>query len=196
MTINVDALFYKLSHPRFLGMRGLSNDLPLFIQAYDVQKEDVTSRRIEQLIDRLRLAGVELAHVDLFDLSLEVLQASDWLDPILAREAALGKQRLLATLQNATVPRDHLIPRLLAKIDAEGVRLSLLTGAGRAFPFLRAHMLLEALQPAMPRHPIVLFFPGQYDTDGAEAGSHLRLFGRPSLSKAYYRAFNLDHYQP
>ncbi len=196
MSINVDALFEKLSHPRFLDMKGLANDVPLFIQAYAVQKEDETSRRIEQLIDRLRQAGVEVAHVDLFDLSLEVLQASAWLNPILEREPQLGKQRLLATLQNATVPRDHLIPHLLVKIGVEGIRLSVLTGAGRAFPFLRAHMLLEDLQPAMPGHPIVMFFPGQYDTNGAEAGSHLRLFGRQNLSKAYYRAFNLDHYQP
>jgi len=40
--------------------------------------------------------------------------------------------------------------------------VTLLTGVGRVFPFLRTHTLLESLQPAMMRHPLILFFPGQY----------------------------------
>jgi hypothetical protein len=192
--IHVDRLHAILSHPDFLEMKGLANEPPIFIQTYAVQKEDETCRRVEQLVVRLRQSGIDLAHVDLFDLSLAVLNTGNRLDRILEREPALGKQRLLDTLKNATDPREFIIPRLLQQINRDGLQLSLLTGVGRAFPFLRAHLVLEALQPRMPRHPVVLFFPGQYDTDDAGTGSQLRPFGLPNLSRAYYRAFNLDHY--
>ena len=81
-------------------------------------------------------------------------------------------------------------------MERESAQLTLLTGVGRVFPFLRTHSLLEALQPAMTRHPIVLFFPGDYVQESE--GSQLHLFGafpNPKLSRAYYRAFNLAHYQ-
>jgi hypothetical protein len=78
-------------------------------------------------------------------------------------------------------------------MEDEHVKLTLLSGVGHIFPFLRAHTLLDSIQPAMMEHPVVLFFPGEYtQTEGL--GSQLRLFG--SLpSKGYYRAFNLDHYR-
>lgn len=76
------------------------------------------------------------------------------------------------------------------------VQLTFLLGAGRVYPFLRTHTILEALQPAMTRHPIVLFFPGDYVQESN--GSALLLFGAqpsPKLSRPYYRAINLAHYR-
>ena len=75
-------------------------------------------------------------------------------------------------------------------------QVSLITGSGRVYPFLRTHTILEALQPAMVRHPVVIFFPGEYKQD-ADGGSYLRLFGTSTASKIenpHYRATNLDYF--
>ena len=82
-------------------------------------------------------------------------------------------------------------------IGSDGTQLTLITGPGRIFPFLRTHTILESLQPAMFRHPVVIFFPGEY-TQEPNGGSHLRLFGSipsPKINNPYYRATNLNHFR-
>ena len=59
----------------------------------------------------------------------------------------------------------------------------LITGVGDAFPFMRVHSLLEALQPYFSDVPILVMYPGEFD------GHHLKLFNRLKPND-YYRAFD------
>ncbi len=191
-----DRLFNILSSPGFLSMQGLANEVPIFIHAYDAAQEDETRRMVDHLAARLRTSGVELAQVDLFDLILEQLEDEQRLEKIIEREATLGKLKLKGLLSNLSDPKSRLIPRLMSRIGGVDIQLTLLTGVGRVYPFLRTHTILEAIQPAMTAHPIVMFFPGEYVQESM--GSQLHLFGsvpNPKLSRAYYRAFNLADYR-
>lgn len=191
-------LFSILSHPDFLSMKGLANEVPIFVHTYEPQQEDAVRRMAANLASRLRTSGIPLVMVDLFDLVLGQLDEEDRLQPILDKEATMGKQKLLELLRNLSDPTTRLIPRLMKQIGDGGGNLTLLTGIGRVFPFLRTHTVLESLQPAMMRHPVVMFFPGHY-TQEQGLGSQLRLFGSmvdPPLYRPYYRAFNLEHYRP
>jgi len=78
-------------------------------------------------------------------------------------------------------------------MERQKARLTFVSGAGHAFPFLRTHTLLDSIQPAMMNHPVILFFPGEYN-QVTGLGSQLRLFGSLQ-AKGYYRAFNLDQYR-
>jgi len=192
-----ERLFKTLSHPDFLAMKGLANEVPIFIQTYEPTKEDAVRRMVESLAIRLQNAGITLKALDLFDLVLEELEADGILEDLLRDEASFEKRELLDTLQNYSDPKTHLIPRLIRTIDGDAAQLTLITGPGRIFPFLRTHTILESLQPAMLRHPVVIFFPGEYAQDPT-GGSHLRLFGSipsPRINNPYYRATNLDHYR-
>ena len=60
----------------------------------------------------------------------------------------------------------------------------LLTGVGEVFPFMRIHVLLEALQPHFPDMPILVMYPGAFD------GRTVRLFNRLRPND-YYRAFSV-----
>ena len=60
----------------------------------------------------------------------------------------------------------------------------LLSGLGSAWPLVRGHELLSALQDVMGSTPLVLFYPGEY------SGRDLHPFGMIE-SKNYYRAFKL-----
>lgn len=192
-----ERLYRILSHPNFLSMQGLANEVPIFIETYEPQDEDRVRSMVDHLATRLRTSGVSVVVVDLFDVILEQLEEEGRLQPILDREPSIGKQKLLELMSNLADPKTRLVPRLMEKIGAEGVQLALLTGVGRVFPFLRTHTILESLQPAMVPRPVVMFFPGQYmqEQNGA---SVLRLFGTqvsPPLYRPYYRAFNLAHYR-
>lgn len=191
-------LFSTLSHPDFLAMKGLANEVPIFVHTYEPQQEDAVRRMVANLASRLRTSGIPLVVVDLFDLVLGQLDEEERLQQILDKEATMGKQKLLELLRNLSDPKTRLIPRLMKQIGDGNVKLTLLTGIGRVFPFLRTHTVLESLQPAMMPHPVVMFFPGNY-TQEQGVGSQLRLFGsmaNPPLYRPYYRAFNLEHYRP
>ena len=192
-----ERLFKILSHPDFLAMKGLANEVPIFIQTYEPAQEDAVREMLEKLASRLQNSGLTLTTLDLFNLVLEELAENQILDDLLRDEANLQKVELLETLQNYSDPKTHLIPRLIKAIGNDGAQLTLITGPGRIFPFLRTHTILESLQPAMLRQPVVIFFPGEYAQDSL-GGSHLRLFGSipsPRINNPYYRATNLDHYR-
>jgi hypothetical protein len=178
-------------------MKGLANELPIFIQTYAPADEDTVRRLVESLATRLRNKGITLKTVDLFELVLGELEDHSVLQDLIDGEPTFDKGALLETLQNYSDPKSHLIPRLIRTIGDEGNQLTLITGPGRVFPFLRTHTILESLQPAMLRQPVVIFFPGEYAQD-RNGGSHLRLFGSipsPRINNPYYRATNLDHYR-
>lgn len=192
-----ERLFKTLSHPNFLEMKGLANEVPIFIQTYEPAKEDAIRRMVESLAVRLQNTGITLRSLDLFNLVLEELEEHDILEDLLREESSSERVEILETLQNYSDPKTHLIPRLVRAIGDEAVQLTLITGPGRIFPFLRTHTILESLQPAMLLHPVVIFFPGEYTQD-PDGGSHLRLFGSipsPRINNPYYRATNLDHYR-
>lgn len=188
-----EKLFPILSSERFLSMQGLANEVPIFIQTYEVSDEDQMTATVKALASRLRNAGIEVAEVNLFGLLLEELRAEGLLDDLLASETSYDRVDLFDTLKNHADPKTRLVPRLVKQMAAPDVKLTLLSGVGHIFPFLRAHTLLDSIQPAMMRHPVVMFFPGEYN-QVVGLGSQLRLFG--SLPpKGYYRAINLDHYR-
>lgn len=192
-----ERLFKTLSHPSFLAMKGLANEVPIFIQTYEPAREDDIRRLVGSLTIRLQNTGITLKSLDLFSLVLEELEEHHILEDLLRDEANSEKVEVLEPLQNYSDPKTHLIPRLIRAIGDDGSQLTLITGPGRIFPFLRTHTILESLQPAMLRHPVVIFFPGEYAQDPA-GGSHLRLFGSipsPRINNPYYRAMNLDHFR-
>ena len=197
MTALLERLVRVLGHADFLAMKGLANEVPIFIQTYSAAEEDELRRLVHSLAVRLRSTGVTVKTLDLFDLVLDELEEHHILADLLESEPDCEKVEILETLQNYSDPRTHLIPRLVDRLGAEDTQLALITGAGRVYPFLRTHTILESLQPAMLRHPVVLFFPGEYTQDPA-GGSHLSLFGSipsPRIVNPYYRAMNLDHFR-
>ena len=80
-----------------------------------------------------------------------------------------------------------LAEAFVAEVNPPEQDLVVVTGVGNAFPVVRAHSLLSALQSMMGRTPLVMFYPGVYD------GRYVRLFGRvmSDLKNPYYRAFQL-----
>jgi len=191
-----DRLFRIITARDFLAMKGLANEVPLFIQAYEPAQEVGVRQMVDGLTGRMRSKGLVVKTLDLFNLVLEELEEHGLLNEIVDNEANWQKVELFETLRNYSDPKTHLIPRLIRTIG-DDTQVTLLTGAGRVYPFLRTHTILESLQPAMLPHPVVMFFPGEY-TQELGGGSHLRLFGThpsPRIHNPYYRALNLDHYR-
>lgn len=174
-------------------MQGLLNSDPVYVQPYDVKNEDQAASMIHSLIQRLRNSGIKVAVADLFQLLLDELRDEQLLDIYAADNTEFDRQDLFGDLKNFADAKTRIVPRLAQVMNREGVQLTLLTGVGHVYPFLRAHTILDSIAPEMMRHPLVMFFPGEYSYTQS-LGSQLRLFGTIP-PKGYYRAFNLDHYR-
>jgi hypothetical protein len=192
-----ERLFVLFRSPGFLSMSGQANEVPLFIQTYNPSEEDGMKRLLDSLIVRLQASGITIQRVDLFDMVLSELEESGILDDFLRDEASFEKEDVLETLRNFSDPKTHLVKRLAPLFENADTQLTIITGSGRIFPFLRTHTILESIQPIMVQHPVVIFFPGQYEQD-LNGGSLLKLFGTipsPAIVNPYYRATNLSHYR-
>ena len=182
-----------LMRPEFLEMRGVAKEVPIFIQTYNPADDDELRLVVQGTEQVLRQHGIRVKHVDLFELVLELLEGKGYLDDLLENETEWTKGEILETLQNVAEPTRFLVPKLMDALGDDS-QVSLITGSGRVYPFLHTHTILEALQPAMVRHPVVIFFPGEYRQD-ADSGSKLSLFGTASENEnSHYRAVNLDYF--
>jgi hypothetical protein len=114
---------------------------------------------------------------------LELCAELDITDAIPETEQDDGKEYLLEQLHSAFAA-DSYVDKLYFEPQIKGRDILLLTGVGDVFPFMRIHILLEALQPRFPHIPILVMYPGDFD------GSRTQLFNILKPNN-YYRAFNL-----
>lgn len=187
-------LFTLIASQRFLKMQGLGNEVPFFICPY-APEEGVQMQKMEQqLVRRLGQEGVHVLEIDLYDLSIELLQARGIWDRIVQVEETTPKEQLKELLQNVLDPETHLVPAMAQKMAESRFDVLFITGVGEVYPFIRSHNVLNNLQSTAKDQPTVMFFPGRY-THSLETGASLDLFGRLHDDK-YYRAFNIYHVEP
>lgn len=186
-------LYKVISSERFIQKQGLGNEVPFFICSFKPEEQAPMQRMIQQLIRQLDQHGICVLHIDLYDLSVELLKQRGIWERILKNETQLEKDKLKELLQSVLDPENHLAPAIAAKMAQSDFQVMFLTGVGEVFPYIRSHNVLNNLQSTAKEKPTVLFFPGTY-THSQEGGASLDLFGRLHDDK-YYRAFNIYHVQ-
>ena len=184
-------LLAVISGQRFLTRQGLGNEVPFFICPYRAEEAVEMARMRRQLVAHLQLASVNVLEINLYDLSIQLLQKRDILSRILEIEPTVSKEQLLELLQGVLDPEHHLIPAIADELENSTCQVLFLSGVGEVFPFIRSHNVLNNLQSTATRQPTVMFFPGAY-THSLETGASLDLFSRLHDDK-YYRAFNIFH---
>jgi len=191
MPTRFEHLYKLISSSRFLKKQGLGNEVPFFICPY-LPEEDVEMKRmVKQLINQLNQHGIVILTIDMYDLSIELLQKRGIWERILEMEPQVTKDEFKELLQGVLDPEAHLVPAIAEKMRSSTFDVLFITGAGEVFPYIRSHNVLNNLQSTATEKPTVLFFPGQY-THSLEVGASLDLFGRLHDDK-YYRAFNIYH---
>jgi hypothetical protein len=188
-----DHLLAILSSDRFLKMQGLGNEVPFFICPFKPEETLEMNKLGHQLIRALENKGIRVLKINLYDLSIELLQKRGVWDRVLAVEETITKDELKELLQGVLDPEQHLVPAISEKMAQEAYEVMFITGVGEVFPYIRSHTVLNNLQSTAKDRPTVMFFPGEY-THSAETGASLNLFGRLHDDN-YYRAFNIYHSQ-
>lgn len=182
-----------MSSSRFLKMQGIGNEVPFFIFSFK-PAEMVEMKQLEaNLLTHLKLKGVRVLKIDLYDLTIEMLRGRGIWEQILEIEPTVDKQQFLELFEGVLDPKDNLIPAIAAKMAEQPYDILLITGIGEVYPYIRTHNLLENLQSTATTAPTVFFFPGSY-TPSLEKGFMLNLFDLPSGNN-YYRAFDIEHFE-
>lgn len=181
----------RLNDPDFLRSHGISNEVPFYIFAYDAAREIEVRERTTALVEASHDGALDarIVPIDLWDVFCDICAYYDIFDDLEHLEEVRGTAQLLAHIQEVAMPEDYIRTiqdRYTRDFGAmqPGRDVLLITGIGRAYPFARAHDILENAQPVFDKIPVVMFYPGLYDQQS------LRLFGAIADGN-YYRAFTL-----
>lgn len=177
----LDKIKLRISDPNFLANKGLSNEVGIHVFKYAPQHELIVRDYIERLVNTPSDV-FRVIERDMYKILLEILDEKRVLNTIPQLEEKKGKDYLLAQLQKIATPA-----AFLAKMQYEPHQrgdVLFLTGVGKAYPFMRAHKMLDTMQQAFSDVPIVMFYPGEFN------GQTLSLFDKFHDGN-YYRAFDL-----
>ena len=151
---------------------------------------------IRFLVDHLQKTRKDLrvGHINLFSFLIDYLKERNLLSKAFELQREKGNRALLNALKGI-LHEERIAKRFEAKSEPADNDLILISGVGAAYPLIRSHTLLSNLHAVMGQTPLVMFYPGTYDTQT------LRLFGKSGLTGDsakelnrtgnYYRAFKL-----
>lgn len=188
-------LFQVLSSERFLQMEGLGNEVPFFIYPFppdDALRVKDATRRIKNRLSTQQ--GIEVLEINLYKLSVHLLQARGVWDRLLVSEPEREKEEFLDSLREMLHPERHVAPAIRDQITGQDFQILFLTGIGEVFPYIRSHNVLNNLQSVVTDKPMLMFFPGEY-RQSQTVGSSLVLFNRLTDDQ-YYRAKDIRHQEP
>lgn len=177
----LDAIKERIQSDEYLDGKGLSNELNITVFCYD-PKEEMTVRHFLEQIKAEKLS-CNIFEFDLYEVFLDILKDKRILDRIEQLEERRGKDFIRKQLANSCDAKTFA--QKICSIGYQRGDVVILSGVGKVFPFMRVHMLLEALQPLMGKIPILVFYPGDY------TGDQLRLFNKLKPNN-YYRPFKAD----
>lgn len=177
----LDKVRALIQEPEFLEGKGLSNEVNIRIFCYKPEDEMVVRCFVNQLETDQSL-DCHLKICNLYETFLSICDDMDITDAIPDMEETDGSAYLLEQL-NFAIGNREFVDKIQYEPHESGDVL-MLTGVGEVFPFMRIHILLEALQPHFSDVLILVMYPGEFD------GRHVKLFNRLAPND-YYRAFNV-----
>lgn len=187
-------LLAVISGKRFLEMTGIGKEVPFYICPYKPEDALDMERIQKQLSNQLEQSGIRVLHINLYDLSINILKKDGDFEWLIENEQRLPKQRILEEIQGILDVQTVLVQEIGKQLNSNEYDVLFLSGVGEVYPYIRSHNVLNNLQSVAKHRPTLMFFPGAY-TQSLETGASLDLFGRLHDDK-YYRAFNIFHCEP
>lgn len=173
----------QLESPRFLSSDGLGNEIGFWIFDYSAEHELIVREELELIQKRLHKRKYNFKNIHVFKEIVDLLEGRGLFERACAREKQVGQEALKKNL-SGPLQQDKIARYLAEKYDFASLDFVMITGLGNAWPLIRGHELLSALQDVMGHTPLILFYPGTY------SGMNLQPFGEVE-SRNYYRAFKL-----
>jgi hypothetical protein len=179
----LDLILERIESPNFLKNDGLGNEIGFWVFDYPAKFELLVRDHLKHLEEKLIKRNRKFVHLNIFKVLISMLEERNLFERACLREKQVGLDGLRKTLAGP-LSQEKVAQFIANKYQPSELELVLLSGLGSAWPLVRGHELLSALQDVMGSTPLVLFYPGEY------SGRDLYPFGMIE-SKNYYRAFKL-----
>ena len=158
----LDLVLERIESPKFINSDGLGNEIGFWVFDYPAQHELLVRDQLDHLTDKLAKRGYQFQHINIFEILVEMLGSRGLLNRTFDREKQVGADAIRKTLAGP-LSQDKVADYISKKVNLEEQQFVILTGLGNAWPLVRGHELLSALQDVMGATPLVLFYPGEYN---------------------------------
>ena len=182
-----EQIFTQVTTEKFLSMQALGGEEPFFIYSFDPVMQDLVSSETKRLQKRVEQAGHSVLVINLYQLTIKMLNERNMLTKILDKEPSLPKSKLLQTLQNMLDVETKIMSEIQKLVDEKQTSMVFIEGIGEVYPYIRSHTIINNLQKVIIDRPTLMFFPGRFD------GHKLVLFNKVHDDN-HYRAFNIINY--
>jgi hypothetical protein len=181
----------KIRDPAFQENRGLSNEVGFYIFDYDPKDELFVRNEVEDIAHNSTTAsiGANVQMFNLFDVVIRLIDEMGYLQEFIQIEEKDGIDMVIRQINNVLKmgkERNLIVQYILDHLEHRDERnIIFLTGVGQIFPLIRAHRVLNTMNQVINQTPVVMFYPGSYNS------LSLRAFGKLD-DKNYYRAFRVE----
>ena len=183
----LDQIEIIIKDPNFIENKGLGNEVGYYIFDYPPRYELRVRNYIKEIKSRnnINRDGLEIVIYDVYDIMIDLIEEENLIEDCIEFEKNETIEYLVESvngLMNMDRDRNYFVDYVENNTPEKAVVF--IIGVGKIFPFVRSHKILNSLHQMFDRLPVVLFFPGKYDSQ------ELTLF---ELFKDdnYYRAFPL-----
>jgi DNA-binding protein Fis len=161
---------------------GYAGELGIYIFQYEPQDELLIRAETKKILEEFSSEhdGVNICELDLYGLALEILEDKNLLQTVLNYESQQNPKDFTQSLKGP-LKLANFITKIESKLSEE-INLIFITGIGKIYPYLRAHTLIEKLPEITDNHPVMIFYPGQFN------GTELKLLNIPEENENNYRA--------
>lgn len=172
----------RIGDDRFLKNQGSGNEIGFWIFDYPAQQELQVREYLAFLFKKLE-KKYTFTQLNIFQVIIDMLEERKLFERICQREPELGLETLKKHLA-APLSQKKIAEYIARTVDLPSQQFVVLTGLGNAWPLVRGHELMSALQDVMGFTPLLMFYPGNY------SGYDLSPLAGIN-SRNYYRAFRL-----
>lgn len=176
----LSALEKNFTNEQFLTNRGLSNEVGIYIFAYDPKDEMAVQEFVR--MQKNKNSAYNIIEFDLYKTFISICEERKIIKSIPSMQERKGSEYLKEQLKKVASPE-----AFAKKMEYEPHRhgdIVVITGVGEIYPFLRVHSFLESIQHMFEDVPVVVMYPGKYD------GQTLVLFNK-FFDANHYRSFAL-----
>ena len=171
----------------YFNSPGMAGELKFAIFDYEPKNE----LRIRKEVDKIVQANPIIKKFDLYEMMIELIKEEAYFDNIIDVERDYPKDVMLTQVFQPLLALEQednpIIRKFRESVEDDGQSIILIGGVGKVYPIIRSHTILNNLQSVFRNNPVVMLYPGTYDSNQKMT---LRLFDKLDDDN-YYRAFNL-----
>ena len=156
-------LYDRMISVEALTKYGTANEMKFYIFDYDPKDEET----IRKSITKMKNNNHNIVEFDLYEIMLQIIDEQGYMNEVFQAEKDYDKQHLLTEIFQPLLRVEDTDNEFLDKfkvVEDDGTKIILITGVGKSYPVIRSHTILNNLQSIFKRNPVVMMYPGRYET--------------------------------